>query len=92
MGNFSLVAFVALIGYGVFMTSILFPSHGFESWSKIIMMLIRPYLLLFAETGIEQFQCMYHATFVAASSINFCVLSPVWSIETYTMCTYWQPM
>ena len=61
LGNFGLVALIAIIGYGVFMTSALFPSHDLESWSTVLMMLIRPYLLLFAETGIDEFERMYFA-------------------------------
>ena len=57
--NFSIVVFVSLLGYGVFITSVLFPSHDFKSWSTILLMIIRPYLLLFAETGIDGFQRMY---------------------------------
>ena len=53
--NFAVVAFVAIISYGVFMTSILFPNIKFESWSVFIMILLRPYLLLFAETGINEY-------------------------------------
>ena len=53
------MALVALIAYGVFMTSIMFPSHHFESWNTLLFMLIRPYLLLFAETGIDEYECMY---------------------------------
>ena len=55
LGNFSIVALIAIISYGVFMTSILFPNITFKSWSVFIMVLLRPYLLLFAETGINEY-------------------------------------
>jgi len=55
LGNFSLVALIALIGYGIFMTSTLFPHHNFQLWSTVLMVLVRPYLLLFAETGINAY-------------------------------------
>ena len=55
LGNFAIVAMVAIISYGVFMTSILFPDIKFFNWSLFIMILLRPYLLLFAETGIEAY-------------------------------------
>ena len=55
LGNFAIVALIAIISYGVFMTSILFPNIRFKSWSVLIMVLLRPYLLLFAETGINEY-------------------------------------
>ena len=55
LGNFAIVALIAIISYGVFMTSILFPNITFASWSVLIMVLLRPYLLLFAETGINEY-------------------------------------
>ena len=55
LGNFAIVAAIAIISYGVFMTSILFPNISFTSWSVFIMVLLRPYLLLFAETGINEY-------------------------------------
>ena len=55
LGNFAIVALIAIISYGVFMTSILFPNITFKSWSVFIMVLLRPYLLLFAETGINEY-------------------------------------
>ena len=55
LGNFAIVAVIAIISYGVFMTSILFPNISFISWSVFIMVLLRPYLLLFAETGINEY-------------------------------------
>ena len=55
LGNFAIVAIIAIISYGVFMTSILFPNITFKSWSVFIMVLLRPYLLLFAETGINEY-------------------------------------
>ena len=55
LGNFAIVALIAIISYGVFMTSILFPNIKFASWSVLIMVLLRPYLLLFAETGINEY-------------------------------------
>ena len=61
MGNFGLVALIALIGYGVFMTSTLLPNHSLKSWSTVIVLLIRPYLLLFAETGINEFERKKHS-------------------------------
>ena len=53
--NFVIVAAIAVISYGVFMTSLLFPGVKFDSWTLFIMVLLRPYLLFFAETGIEEY-------------------------------------
>ena len=55
LSNFAIVAVIAIVSYGVFMTSILFPDIKFGSWSIFIMVLLRPYLLLFAETGINEY-------------------------------------
>ena len=63
LGYFAATAILPLIGYGVFMTSILFPSHELDSWRSLLVMLIRPYLLLFAETGMAHFDCMYQGNF-----------------------------
>lgn len=56
LGYFAIVAGVAIISYGVFMTSMLFPDIEFKNWNIFIMVLLRPYLLLFAETGINQYR------------------------------------
>ena len=53
--NFVIVASIAIVSYGVFMTSLLFPDVNFGSWTAFVMIILRPYLLFFAETGIEEF-------------------------------------
>ena len=53
--NFIIVASIAIVSYGVFMTSLLFPDVNFGSWTAFVMVILRPYLLFFAETGIEEF-------------------------------------
>ena len=70
LGNFAIVALIAIISYGVFMTSILFPNIKFTSWSVLIMVLLRPYLLLFAETGIEEFDLTTNSTIYKTPKIE----------------------
>jgi len=70
LGNFIVIALVAMIGYGVFMTSILFPSISFNSWSPLLMILFRPYLLLFAETGINDYGLSSKTTLFGTSKIG----------------------
>jgi len=71
LGNFIVIALVGMIGYGVFMTSIMFPSISFASRNTLLLILFRPYLLLFAEMGINEYGLSSKTTLFGTSKIGY---------------------
>jgi len=67
--NFGLVGLVPLIGYGIFVASLLTTQYDFNSWNTFLHMLLRPYLLLFAETGIDNLKFSKKATLYGTPKI-----------------------
>ena len=56
MKTFLIVVIVSVIGYGVFMTALLHPDTAIDG-HVLLFVLLRPYLLLFGESGLEHFEC-----------------------------------
>ena len=70
LNNFLIVAGIAVVSYGVFMTSLLFPGVNFGSWTIFVMILLRPYLLFFAETGIEEYDISNKSTIYLTPKVD----------------------
>ena len=51
---FFVVFFVSILGLGLFMTALLHPNSAFD-WVIILRIFLRPYVVLFGETGIADF-------------------------------------
>ena len=56
MIGFVLVLIIAVVSYGIFMHTLLFPDMS-VSWEIIFKLLFRPYLLVFGELGINSYAC-----------------------------------
>ena len=56
MIGFILVLIIAVIAYGIFMHTLLFPDVS-VSWDVIFKLLFRPYLLVFGELGVNSYKC-----------------------------------
>ena len=55
MKTFMFVIFVCMLGYGLFMTTMLHPDSSFDG-VYLFNIFFRPYLVLVGETGIESFE------------------------------------
>ena len=60
MAGFFLVLVIAVIAYGIFMHTLLFPDVT-VSWKILFQVLFRPYLLAFGELGVEKHDRMSNA-------------------------------
>ena len=56
MIGFVFVLLIAVVAYGIFMHTLLFPEVS-VSWELIFKLLFRPYLLVFGELGINSYTC-----------------------------------
>ena len=75
MKTFLVVLLIAVVGYGVFMTALLFPDSP-PSWNVLFHVIFRPYLLMFGGMGLEQYERKWKSlftrlTFAPYHSISF---------------------
>ena len=66
MKTFLVVLLIAVVGYGVFMTALLFPDSP-PSWNVLFHVIFRPYLLMFGEMGLEQYERKWKTLFTRST-------------------------
>jgi len=67
--NFGLVGLVPLVGYGIFVTSLMTNQYNVDSWDTLLDLVLRPYLLLFADTRINKLKFSRKATLYGTPKI-----------------------
>ncbi|XP_065052963.1 transient receptor potential cation channel subfamily M member 7-like isoform X2 [Rhopilema esculentum] len=69
MIGFVLVLVIAVIAYGIFMHTLLFPEVDI-SWEILFQLLFRPYLLVFGELGINSYSLSNNSTVYGTKKIS----------------------
>jgi len=69
MIGFILVLIIAVIAYGIFMHTLLFPDVS-VSWDVIFKLLFRPYLLVFGELGVNSYKLSNDKTIYGTKKIS----------------------
>ncbi|XP_065052031.1 transient receptor potential cation channel subfamily M member 2-like isoform X2 [Rhopilema esculentum] len=69
MKSFLIVVTISVISYGVLLTAMLFPASTL-SWTTVFTIFFRPYLLLFADAGLETYELNNSTTVFGTPKVN----------------------